>query len=310
MNAMLKRTVLGFVLVFALTVVSPICAFASMKGDVNENGEVNIVDVQIAYDISCGVYDDMPNLSAMLVAADVNGDGTVDPADAFAIQRYVMTGSFKRAPLTIDSYEVSGSVVTATFTYTNMRGEDSSAGNDYSFAAHQDGYALRDSGFGDDYFASVQPGYRSTFTLSWRMRTDGDVTVAATPYDWANGAPAERVLRVSGTSAEPPASSAPLTIDSYEVSGSVVTATFTYTNMRGEDSSAGNDYSFAAHQDGYALRDSGFGDDYFASVQPGYRSTFTLSWRMRTDGDVTVAATPRSWANGAPAERVLRVSGS
>ena len=199
MNAMLKRTVLGFVLVFALTVVSPICAFASMKGDVNENGEVNIVDVQIAYDISCGVYDDMPNLSAMLVAADVNGDGTVDPADAFAIQRYVMTGSFKRAPLTIDSYEVSGSVVTATFTYTNMRGEDSSAGNDYSFAAHQDGYALRDSGFGDDYFASVQPGYRSTFTLSWRMRTDGDVTVAATPRSWANGAPAERVLRVSGS---------------------------------------------------------------------------------------------------------------
>ena len=180
MNAMLKRTVLGFVLVFALTVVSPICAFASMKGDVNENGEVNIVDVQIAYDISCGVYDDMPNLSAMLVAADVNGDGTVDPADAFAIQRYVMTGSFKRTPLTIDSYSVKGGVITASFTYTNMGDRDSSAGNDYTFSAHQ-------------------PGYSSSFTLSWRMRTDGDVSVAATPYGWANGAPAERVLRVSGS---------------------------------------------------------------------------------------------------------------
>ena len=198
MNAMLKRTVLGFVLVFALTVVSPICAFASMKGDVNENGEINIVDVQIAYDISCGVYDDMPNLSAMLVAADVNEDGTVDPADAFAIQRYVMTSSFERAPLTIDSYSVKGDVITASFTYTNMRDRDSSASNDYAFSAHQDGYALSTGGFGDDYFASVQPGYSSSFTLSWRMRSDGDVSVAATPYDWANGASAEKVLRVSG----------------------------------------------------------------------------------------------------------------
>ncbi len=199
MNAMLKRTVLGFVLVFALTAVFPICAFASMKGDVNGNGEVNIVDAQIAYDISCGVYADSPSLSAMLVAADVNEDGTVDSADAFAIQRYVMTGSFERAPLTIDAYSVNGDVITASFTYTNMGDRDSSAGNDYTFSAHQDGYALSVSGHGDDYFVSVRPGYSSSFTLSWRMRTDGDVSVAATPYGWANGAPAERVLRVSGS---------------------------------------------------------------------------------------------------------------
>lgn len=197
MNAMPKRTVLGFVLIFALAAVSPTCAFASTKGDVNESGEVNIVDVQIAYDISCGVYDDSPSLSAMLVAADVNEDGTVDSADAFAIQRYAMTGSFERAPLTIDSYSVKGDVITAQLTYANMTDRDSSAGNDYTFSAHQDGYALSLVDVGDDYSAKIQPGYRASFTLSWRMRSDGDVSVAATPYGWANGAPAEKVLRVS-----------------------------------------------------------------------------------------------------------------
>ncbi|MDD6786321.1 MAG: cohesin domain-containing protein, partial [Eggerthellales bacterium] len=66
------------------------------KGDANLNGKVNIVDAQIAYDISCCVYTDFSVLPMMgFFNAEVNGDKFVDAADALAIQNFVMRGAFK-----------------------------------------------------------------------------------------------------------------------------------------------------------------------------------------------------------------------
>lgn len=56
--------------------------------DVSGNGMVNIVDAQIAYDLSCGHYANFSLLPLTgWLAADANADGAVDAADAFTIQR-------------------------------------------------------------------------------------------------------------------------------------------------------------------------------------------------------------------------------
>lgn len=72
-------------------------------GDVNGNLRVNIVDAQIVYDMARGRYGDnyvdLP-LSAdwthatLLWTADVNRDGVVDAADAFAIQHFAHCSSW------------------------------------------------------------------------------------------------------------------------------------------------------------------------------------------------------------------------
>ncbi len=64
-------------------------------GDLNLNGKVNIVDAQIAYDLACGVYTDFAQVSMQQwIAGDVNNDGALDAADAFAIQYKVHHGAF------------------------------------------------------------------------------------------------------------------------------------------------------------------------------------------------------------------------
>ena len=62
------------------------------KGDLNGNGVVNIVDAQVAYGIACGQFELTSNSLGLYHAADVNADGFVDAADAFAIQYYVLRG--------------------------------------------------------------------------------------------------------------------------------------------------------------------------------------------------------------------------
>ena len=65
---------------------------ASLKGDVNDNGVVNIVDAQIAYDLARGVYRGSADEETMLDKADVNDDGIVNAQDARAIQYAVHFG--------------------------------------------------------------------------------------------------------------------------------------------------------------------------------------------------------------------------
>ena len=73
-------------------------------GDVNANKTINIVDAQIAYDLATGEYGldysklQPPtgwSLATVLFAADVNSDGEVDAADAFAIQGYALRGAWE-----------------------------------------------------------------------------------------------------------------------------------------------------------------------------------------------------------------------
>ena len=86
-------------------------ALKGLKGDLNNNGKVNIVDAQVAYDLARGVYDEdsaseslvacwseqSASLDAIKEFADVNADGTLDAADAFAIQYAVHNGEFAAA---------------------------------------------------------------------------------------------------------------------------------------------------------------------------------------------------------------------
>ena len=71
--------------------------FALGRGDVNCNGLLNIVDVQIAYDIANGKHVERHDLAWMCSRADVSGpagapDGAVDAQDAFVIQRAALLG--------------------------------------------------------------------------------------------------------------------------------------------------------------------------------------------------------------------------
>ena len=67
----------------------------SVDGDINKNGNVNIVDAQLAYDIARGVYTDFKAITQEgYLKADVNGDASVDATDAFAIQYYALYGKF------------------------------------------------------------------------------------------------------------------------------------------------------------------------------------------------------------------------
>ena len=69
--------------------------------------------------------------------------------------------------------------MTVSPTYTNLRGCDSCAAYDYGFEAHQGGFALSQASCGGDCYTQVMPGYSTSFTVFWRMRTWGDVSFSA-----------------------------------------------------------------------------------------------------------------------------------
>lgn len=64
----------------------------SLFGDVNASGAINIVDAQIAYDLSRGRYREHDYFNILWARANVNGDETVDAADARALQYFVHYG--------------------------------------------------------------------------------------------------------------------------------------------------------------------------------------------------------------------------
>ena len=74
--------------------VEKVAEYDGLLGDVNFNNRINVVDAQIAYEISNGMYTTHEKYETMRLAADVNKDGFVDAADAFAIQVYVHAGEF------------------------------------------------------------------------------------------------------------------------------------------------------------------------------------------------------------------------
>ena len=64
-----------------------------LDGDVNGNGILNVVDVQIAYDIATtDFYKDRQDYADMRARADVTWDDEVDASDAFAIQYAALRG--------------------------------------------------------------------------------------------------------------------------------------------------------------------------------------------------------------------------
>ena len=67
-----------------------------VRGDANGNGVMNIIDAQIAYDVVCGTFADFSTLPMLgWLSCDMNGDGRVDAADAFAIQATALSkGAF------------------------------------------------------------------------------------------------------------------------------------------------------------------------------------------------------------------------
>ena len=69
-------------------------AIPAIKGDLNNNGEVNIVDAQLAYDIATGKYNSHRHIATLRAIADVNGDGCADAGDALAIQHFAVHGFF------------------------------------------------------------------------------------------------------------------------------------------------------------------------------------------------------------------------
>ena len=75
----------------------------ALRGDVNGNSRVNIVDAQIVYDMATGCYGEgyaamlLPDgwtYATLLWAANVNADEANDAADAFAIQHFVHSGTW------------------------------------------------------------------------------------------------------------------------------------------------------------------------------------------------------------------------
>lgn len=71
-------------------------ATALLVGDANNNGRVNIVDAQVAYDMARGHYSDFSRVAqAGWLAANINADTTLDATDAFAIQYLIHTSNAK-----------------------------------------------------------------------------------------------------------------------------------------------------------------------------------------------------------------------
>ena len=63
------------------------------EGDVNGNGVLNVVDAQAAYEIATtDYYENRSDYADMCHRADVTRNGSVDAADAFAIQRAALRG--------------------------------------------------------------------------------------------------------------------------------------------------------------------------------------------------------------------------
>lgn len=66
---------------------------SSLAGDINNNGEVSVVDAQVVYDMVMLVYQDFDSIAMPFwLAADVNSDGFLDAADARAIQIAALSG--------------------------------------------------------------------------------------------------------------------------------------------------------------------------------------------------------------------------
>ena len=73
--------------------VEKVAEYDGLLGDVNFNNRINVVDAQIAYDISSGMYTTHEKYETMRLAADVNKDGIADAADAFAILVCAVSGN-------------------------------------------------------------------------------------------------------------------------------------------------------------------------------------------------------------------------
>ncbi len=75
---MLKKI---FSTVLALSMTFSASAFAAGNGDVNNDGEVNLIDAQLVLNFATGRSNSVPNRAN----ADINGDGFIDKADAQGI---------------------------------------------------------------------------------------------------------------------------------------------------------------------------------------------------------------------------------
>jgi hypothetical protein len=82
----------------AVAIVQTGISAEEFDGDLNGDGDLEIVDAQIAYDLATGVHDDDDAFVKLSVAqrlsADVDADGDVDADDAHAIQYKLHFGSF------------------------------------------------------------------------------------------------------------------------------------------------------------------------------------------------------------------------
>ena len=75
-------------LISAALVFNPVFVYAdSIPGDINNDGVVDIIDLEMCLDIIMEVLDPTP---AQFQAADINKDGVVDSSDVMIINNIIM----------------------------------------------------------------------------------------------------------------------------------------------------------------------------------------------------------------------------
>lgn len=107
--------VLLSVLLFLLLLSST--SFAVTRGDVNEDGAINVLDVVLVMQHILGIAD--PELTdSQIKAADANCDGAVDVNDAFLIMRYALNliDEFPPCPMEVSVEATGKKVITVRFT--------------------------------------------------------------------------------------------------------------------------------------------------------------------------------------------------